>query len=207
MELITKLKKHGIKGAFNSIMQRIFQTQIMKFHYLKNTIDYEFIRQKLEDFDLNVKELTYSDFLLGDKNVFYGKKMEVLKGRFDDPTYKGYGIVENDMLIYSAWISLEKLGLPVKSNYKLNPTEGYLEDDYCHPSYRGQGIHGKMTLYRIAKLYEFGKTEYIIVVLDGNSPAINTQKKLNARDLCCFYAGRIFGIPFVELNKKKYDSR
>jgi hypothetical protein len=207
MDIVSKLKTHGLREIFEAISVRIFHTEKMKFHYLKLTIDYEFIKQKLQNFDLNVKELTYDDFLLGDKSIFYGKKMNVIKQRFEDPTYKGYGIIENDILIYSAWISLEKLGLPIKSNFKLAPTEGYLEDDYCHPSFRGKGIHGKVNLYRLAKLYELGKTECIIIVLDGNTPAIKAQINLGARDLGCFYAIKIFGIPFVALNKKRYDSK
>ncbi|MEI7663502.1 MAG: hypothetical protein WCK34_14940 [Bacteroidota bacterium] len=171
---------------------------------MKSTIEYEFLQQEVRNIDLNIRELTYDDFLLGDKNIFHGKKMEVIKQRFADPTYKGYGIVEDGLLIYSAWISMKKLGLPVKSNYLLESNEGYLEDDYCHPSFRGRGIHGKVNLYRLARLYEFGKTQCIVIILDGNTPAIKAQIKLGAQDLGCFYAGKVFGIPFVALNKKKY---
>lgn len=206
MELVSKLIRYRIHKILEAISIRIFHTEIMKFHYLKISIDYKFILQKLQNFDLNIKELTYDDFLLGDKSIFYGKKLDIIRDRFEDPTYKGYGIIENGILIYSAWISLEKLGLPVKSNFKLAPTEGYLEDDYCHPSFRGKGIHGKVNLYRLSKLYELGKTECVIIVLDGNTPAIKAQLNLGARDLGCFYAFKIFGIPFVALNKKKYDS-
>lgn len=207
MQLISKIKKYGLRGVSWILLKKLFTIEIMKIHYFKIKLNHDLLKMQLKDFDLVVKELTYDDFLLGDKSVFQGKKLEVIKKRFDDPTYKSYGIVENGVLIYSAWISLEKFGLPVKSNIKLKPTEGYLEDDFCHPAFRGQGIHSKMNIYRKVKLCEFGKEDCLITILDGNLPAINTQIKSGANDLGCFYAGNIFGIPFVTLNKIKYDSQ
>jgi len=202
-----KIKKYGASGIIKAVLKKLFKTEFMKFNYLKINLDYNSIQDKLKNFDLNVKELTYEDFLLGDKNEFFGEKLTVIKKRFNDPTYKCYGVVENDVLIYSAWISLQKLGLPVKSNILLSPNQGYFEDDYCHPSYRGQGIHGKMNNYRLLKLHEFGKTECIIVIINTNIPAIKTQINSGARNLGSFVAGKIMGNPFVFLNKKKYDSQ
>ncbi|TLU85992.1 MAG: hypothetical protein FDX30_03050 [Chlorobium sp.] len=143
--------------------------------------------------------------MLGDKTVFNRNKLEIIKKRFKDNTYIAYGIIENDVLIYSTWISLVKLGLPIKSKYILASSEGLLEDSYCHPKARGRGLHGIMNYYRLAKLYELGKKECLAIVLDGNIPAYNVQIKSGFNDLGCFYAGKILGIPFVTLNKKKYD--
>lgn len=206
MKLLAKIKKYGLSTVFKIILKKVFSVEIMKFHYLKIRLDYNLLQEQLKDFDLNVKELSYDDFLLGDKSQFNYKKLQIINNRFEDPTYKAYGVIDNGILIYSAWISLNKLGLPFKSNIKLEDSEGYLEDDFCHPDFRGQGIHSKMNIYRKAKLCEFGKKECIIVVLDGNFPAIQTQIKSGAKDLGSFYAGKIFGIPFVNLNKGKYDS-
>jgi hypothetical protein len=207
MKLLSKIKEYGVAGIAKVTLKKIFKIEIMKFHYLKIKLDSNEIQNQLQDFDLNVKELIYGDFLLGDKSEFYGEKLEIIKNRFEDPAYKAYGIVENEILIYSAWISLKKLGLPIKSNIMLQSTEGYLEDDFCHSSYRGRGIHGKMNMFRLLKLHELGKKECIVVILDGNSIAMKTQIKSGARDLGCFNAGKIFGIPFVALNKSKYDSQ
>lgn len=207
MKFIAKMREYSFNTILQIVLLRIFNTQIMKIHYLKNKIEPDTLSKQFYNLQLNFKELTYEDFLMGDKNVFRDGKLQIIKERFNDSTYKAYGILENDTLIYSAWISLVKLGLPVKSSIKLLPHEGYLEDDYCHPLYRGQGIHSKMLIYRMMKLYEYGKSECIVTVLDGNKPALNSQLKLGARDVGCFYAGKILGIPFVKLNKKKYDSR
>ena len=207
MKLMSKVKRHGVKKWISLVLQKSRIIEIIKFHYLKTIIDPAVLAEELQDFDLDVKELEYHDFLLGDKSVFYGKKLEVMKCRLMDTTYKGYGIIENGVLVYSTWISLEKLGLPFKSDYKLRNTEGYFEDSHCHIDARGRRLHSKMNYYCLAKLLEFGKTEGLCIVIDGNLPAIKTQMRSGARDLGCFYAGKIFGIPFVRLNKKKYDCR
>jgi hypothetical protein len=207
MRLISKLQKYGLRGVFRIILKKVFLIEIMKFHYLKTIINIDVLQQKLKDFDLDVKELEYNDFLLGDNTVFHGKKMEVMKQRFNDLTYKGYGIIEKGVLVYSTWISLEKMGLPFKSNYMLKKTEGYFEDSHCHIVARGRKLHSKMNYYCLAKLYEFGKKEAICIVIDKNFPAIKTQINSEAKDLGSFYAGEFFGIPFVALNKSKYDSQ
>lgn len=207
MDVFAKIKKYGINGILQLVLKKLFKTELMKFNYLKISLDYNSIQDKLKNFDLSVKELTYEDFLLGDKNEFFGEKLRVIKNRFNDPTYKCYGVVAKGVLVYSAWISLQKLGLPIRSNIQLLTNEGYFEDDFCHPSYRGQGIHGKMNSYRLSKLYEFGKTECIIVIVSTNTPAIKTQINSGARNLGSFTAGKICGIPFVLLNKKIYDSQ
>ena len=207
MEFISKLKKYGLIGILKIVLKKGFKTEMLKFNYLKTIINPEVLQQKLKDFDLDVKELEYNDFLLGDKTVFYGRKMDIMKQRFDDPTYKGYGIIEKGVLVYSTWISLEKIGLPFKSSYILKKTEGYFEDSHCHAIARGRKLHSKMNYYCLAKLYEFGKKEAICIVIDGNLPAIKTQANSGARDLGSFYMGKIFKIPFVLLNKKKYDRK
>ncbi|WP_417620215.1 hypothetical protein [Oceanihabitans sediminis] len=205
--LFHKIKKHGIVSIMSLAFRRAFNTYIAKFHYLKMDINYPSIKNEIEDItnDINIKELSYEDFLLGDKSVFIGDKLKSIKKRCLDPSYKAYGIIENNTLIYSTWISLDKLGLPVKSNYNLLPEEGLLEDSYCHPSRRGQGLHSKMNAYRLGKLYELGKTKCLAIVLDGNIYAYKVQMKSGFKDLGCFYAGLFFGIPFCTLKKQKFD--
>jgi hypothetical protein len=207
MEIISKIEKYGLFYIFKILLNKMFKIDIRKYHYLRIKLDRNSLKSQLKDFDLNVKELSYDDFLLGFKDEFYGKKLEIIKNRFKDPTYKAFGLVDNGILIYSAWISLSMLGLPIKSNIFLRPTEGYLEDDFCHPDFRGRGIHGKMNLFRLYKLSEEGKDYCVVVVLHGNSIALNSHLNLGARNLGNFTGGKIFGIPFLLLNKSKYDSK
>ncbi len=208
MTVIEKLKKYGIRGAWNFFCQRIIRTYLIKAHYLRLNIDIDKTNKLLEGFDLDVKELCYEDFLKGDSNVFKGAKMELYKKRFQDSTYKAYGIIENERLIYSTWISLQKMGMVVERRQEyLAPNEGYLEDSYCDPIARGIGLHSRMNNYRIKKIFEAGKNRVIAIVQDGNIPAMKVQLKSGFEEIGYFYHGHIFGIKVNTLKKERFDGK
>lgn len=208
MKIIEKLKKYGIKTAFRYVGRKVFKTEVFKVHYLRLTIDIDNINKKLEGFDLQPKELVYEDFLKGDTTVFNGAKLELYKKRFEDSTYRAYGIFENDKLIYSTWVSLHRLGMNVETSpIYLLENEGYLEDSYCDPIARGRGLHGKMNNYRIKKIYETGRNRVIAIVQDGNIPALKVQAKSGFEVLGAFYHGIIFGRKFNTLKKSKFDDK
>lgn len=199
-------KKNYIVRVYNAFVRRVLKTSLGKMHYLRLIIDLDKVNQQLESFNLPVKELTYEDFLKGNKQVFSGSKLAFIKERLKDPNYKAYGIVENDYLIYSTWVSLRKLGLSVDTKeILLAEDEGLLEDSFCDPIARGRGIHGAMNWWRIRKLYELGKRKVIAIVLDGNTPAMKVQTKCGFKDYGTFYNGYLFGIKVNTLNKEKFD--
>lgn len=203
-----KLKEHGLKGVIKFVASQYLKIEYNKAHYLRLNIDIVKTNQLLEGFDLDVKELTYEDFLKGDPKVFKGAKMEIYKTRCEDPTYKAYGIIENDRLIYSTWVSLHKMGMVVERKQEyLAPNEGYLEDSYCDPVARGRGLHSRMNNYRIKKIYEAGKNRVIAIVQDGNIPAMKVQLKSGFEEIGHFYHGYIFGIKFNTLKKSKFDGK
>jgi len=196
-----------IEYLFKGFLRRVLKIQIGKIHYLRLNIDIDKINKTLNGFDLPVKELTYEDFLKGDKTVFNGEKLDLIKARVEDPYYKAYGIIENGRLIYSTWISLKLLGLPIimKNPIFMDDDEGLLEDSYCDPIARGRGLHGKMNNYRIKKLYELGKRRVIALVLDGNIPALKVQSKCGFEELGTFHCGYLFGRNYSTLKKSKFD--
>ena len=201
-------KKFSFKNAWGFFLHRILHTSIGKMHYLRLNTDIDVVNKKLEGFDLPVKELTYEDFLKGDKTVFHGPKLELVKNRLQDSNYKCYGIIENGKLVYSTWISLERLGLSVNTKpIYLLPYEGLLEDSYCDPIARGRGLHGLMNFYRLKKLYELGKTTVLAMVLDGNTPAMKVQLKSGFEELGTFYNGYLFSIKINTLKKEKFDGK
>jgi len=103
---------------------------------------------------------------------------------------------------------LHKLGLSVDTKpIYLADDEGLLEDSYCAPSARGRGIHGKMNIFRIKKLYEFGKKKVIVIILDGNTPAMKVQLKNGFEDLGTFYNGYFLGFKVNTLKKEKFDGK
>lgn len=203
-----RIKEYTISEIFQYILSKFFKTDWTKIHYLAMRINVEDIKEKLSEFKHDVKELHYDDFLKGDPHVFHGEKMELYKKRCKDPNYIAYGIFEDNKLLYSTWISLKKLGLPIepKPVYLLE-NEGYLEDSYCDPIARGRGFHSSMNNYRIMKLFELGKDVVVVTVKDGNAPALKAQAKSGMVDLGSFYIGHLGGVKFSTLNKQKFDKK
>ena len=207
--MFEKIKKYGFKKAVLlslSVIGDMLGIHVMKMHYLRLNTDIDIVKKQLSGFDLEVRELNYDDFYKGDHNVFNGIKMDLYKDRILDDGYYCYGIFENDKLIYSTWFSVNKLGLPVtKKKYQLQPNEGLLEDSYCFPAARGRGFHSKMNFFRIKKLYELGKNRVIVILLDGNEPAMKVQVKSGFEELGVFYVGSFWGWKFCTLSKDKFD--
>ena len=208
MTVIEKFKKYGLSGVWNYFTHRIINTYLIKAHYLRLNIDPAQLEEKMKNFDLDVKELVYEDFLYGDPNVFKGAKMELYKKRFQDSTYKAYGIIESGRLVYSTWISYHRLGMSIETKpIYLAPNEGYLEDSYCDPIARGRGFHSKMNNYRIQKIFESGRNRVIAVVQDGNIPALKVQSKSGLKEIGTFRHGYVFGIKVNTLKKEQFDGK
>ena len=200
--------KYTVKNVWIFFLHRILHISIGKKHYLRLIINIDVVNKNLEGFNLPVKELTYEDFHKGDKTVFYGKKLQLIKNRLLDDNYKCYGIIEKDRLIYSTWISLKRLGLSVNTKpIYLLPNEGLLEDSYCDPIARGRGLHSLMNYFRIKRLYELGKDRVIAIVLDGNTPAMKVQMKSGFEELGVFYNGYFLGFKVNTLKKEKFDGK
>lgn len=201
------MKQCALCQFIRKVASRVFKTYAYKMHYLVLDTNIDNINQQLQDFDLPVKELEYNDFLLGDSSVFTAHKLDGVARRLNDGVHKAYGIIENGKLIYSTWISLRELSLPVAVLYELAPNEGLLEDSYCNREARGRGLHFKMNLFRISKLYELGKNRVVAIVLNGNTPAFKVQFKSGFREIGTFHCGKILGISFSTLNKSKYEGK
>lgn len=207
MLLVNKLKKYGLSKSLSIFIKKKFNIEIMKFHYLKLKIDIKKLDNLLFNFDLQVKELKIEDFLLGNPDVFNNNKLKLINNRLNDENYRAYGIIENNKLIYSTWVSLKKISLPVISKqYDLLSDEGLLEDSYCDVTARGRGLHTQMNYFRIKRLHEFGKKQIVAIVLDGNDAAFKTQFKSGFTRLGSFYCGKILGVEFCQLKKEKYDN-
>ena len=204
-----KFRKYGIRKTLEIVFRRFLKTGILKFHYLRLDVNEADVENHMRLFDLDdVKELTYEDFLKGDKIVFGNEKLALIKERLSDDNYKAFGIVRQSKLLYSTWISMEYLSLPlIKKRIKLLPNEALLEDSYCSVEARGHGFHSQMNWYRIFQLYAKGKNRILAIVLDGNIPAFKVQSKCGFEDLGAFFVISLFGFNFLTLKKEKYDNK
>ena len=196
----------SIKALLLGGLRRYFHITIYKFHYLAKVIDKKEVEKQIQTASIPATELLFEDFLKGDKDVFDEQKLALYKGRFAGGNYKAYGIIVDGHLVYSSWVSFEKVGMPIETkSVLLNQREGYFEDDYCSKEYRGQGIHTRMIWFRLNELIKHGKNVAIITIMDGNLPAIKPAIKCGFKDMGCFYCGKIFGKKFNTLKKEKYS--
>lgn len=105
-----------------------------------------------------MQHLTLQDFeRYGDIDWFTGKKLEHIKTLLKFPTENTcFGIIQNEQLICSGWLSLYYLDWG--GGRLLLPNKvGYLWDTYTNPALRGNGFHGKLIKYR---LYQLSVKEY-----------------------------------------------
>lgn len=170
-----------------------------------NDINYEKQKSLFESKGLaGVKELDYEDFLKGDKTEFTEKKLKRVKQRLADEGYHAYGIIENNKLLYSCWISLNWLESSNKCiESSLNDNECLLVDAYCAPEGRGHGFHNAMNSYRLMKAYEYGKQRGVVIILSENKPAYKSQIKTGNKVLFKYHVIDLWGKTFTNYFKNK----
>ena len=147
----------------------------------------------------------YEDFLKADKAILTRAKLQSVEKRLNDGNHIAYGIFENSKLVYSTWIAFNEMSLPISKSYPLKEYQGYLEDSYCSIEARGKGYHSIMNMFRIKEIFSRNKTEIIVIVLDGNVPAMKTQLKSGFKNLGYFYCGKVLGFEVSTLKKEQYD--
>lgn len=203
MSILEKIKQYGIRMSVLRLFKKCIRTFGITYEsyiYLVNNLNREFIFDKIKLYDYSdVVELSYSDFLDGDKRVFNEVKLELIKSRLSSSDYSCFGIKKNGLLIYSTWISTKEIVINSNSKYRiaLNQNQALLEDSYCHPDFRGSGLHSKMNLFRIAKILETGRDQVIAIVVKENVPALKTQLKSGFKVHSSIRLIRIFNQEFV----------
>ena len=105
---------------------------------------------------------------------FSDGKIEEMVRACGDKNNKAIGIVKDNLIIAYGWVSLEKMGF---DEVELLSQDGYLWDDYTHPTYRGQGLHGLINNARINYLCSSGKTRALTKVAHYNRASKNGYYK------------------------------
>jgi len=177
---------NSLKRLFKIILRRlgiVFES----YWFMLNRIDQNAIELEMQKYDYSdVKKLDVNDFKILTQGASHKNKINTIEGRLQDGKHICYGIFEGGKLIYSTWISTDKIiyKSPIHKTFPIESTQAILEDSYCHPDYRNKGLHSKMNLFRLKKIADMGLTEAIVVVVVDNIPAVKTQ--LN----CGFYKGK-----------------
>lgn len=212
----SKLQADFKQLGFWGFLKRIFKFFLRKiginvnsYYYMVNRIDAEARWKQFEAAQLSmVKTLEYEDFLKGDKNVFNEHKLSVIRQRFEDEGFKSFGIVENDKLVYSCWISLIKMETSnAFMDGSLDGNEGLLLDAYCSPVARGRGLHGAMNAYRLWQISQHNKNQAVVIVLKENKPAYKSQIKVGFEVAFTYYIATVWGKTFTNYFNKKQKYR
>lgn len=206
-DLKSKLIQYGSFGFIIYILLtflRLFGIHYERYLFLKMPIDLKKNNAVWEKYKLkNIKKLKLDDFKLADPLVFNKPKLDLYKKRFEEGDFHFYGVFEDNILIYSCGLSLKYFNFSgsTKKCYLVND-QAIMIDAYCHPSFRGRGLHGAMNSFRVLKASDFGKTKICVVVYFLNKPAIKSQIKVGYKDSISFYRLKIWGFEFSNFEKK-----
>lgn len=128
--------------------------------------------------DILVKEIFLSDFedpdwvsfMSSNKKLFYKKLKSIAK-------FNTYGAFVNGKLAYTTTIAWDKVLLSDNLVFNNYGPCGFLIDSYCHPNYRGRGIHNYMNQWCLHKIASLGWKKAYVFIYEYNIPALLTQKK------------------------------
>lgn len=209
MSINNKIKQYGLKNSLKRGIKsflRILNVRYDSFWYMTCNINVGELKQKMEEYDYSdVKELSLADFHKGDLSYINEAKLNQIESRLKSNNHWAYGILEDNKLIYSTWVSRSKVNENINTpiSIPLKPNQALLEDSYCHPKFRGLGLHSKMNLFRIKKIHDMGRSEVIAIVVSENTPAIKTQIKSGFNKLKKVSFLTIFGRQFQFEKKVK----
>ena len=205
-------KQYGLVGFIKRIAKFILNKigiNINTYKYMLYDIDPTFCKTMFESFKFSdIKSLIYDDFYKGDKTVFTERKLAVIKQRYADGAYNAYGIVIDEQLVFSCWISLQRFEA---SNAfwteSLGENEVLLMDAYCNPEYRGKGTQRMMCYYRLWKAFEMGKKTAISIVLNENKPSFRSLTKVGFNTAFTYTVFDYWGKTFTNYFNKKQKYR
>lgn len=160
--IYTRYKQYSISGVIIKLFLKLLSKvgiQIDVFYSLVYEISSFDINSVLSQNQIELfRKLSLDDFIkYGDKNWFSDKKINTIFSLLDNENIV-YGIIKDNLIISSGWISLFKYaGFNENFMPSLKPCDAYLWDAYTHPIYRGNHLHKYLIFYRLYRLKELGK--------------------------------------------------
>lgn len=197
----TSLKLYGLKHTLLKLV-KVALSYITTFHWEKcymmtRSLDDDIILPQTE---FKVRELQINDYDQLWKDSFLNeRRQELYKARIDRDDIDGYGVFINGKLAYSTWILYN--GIEINGVICKKEGWGLLLDSYCHPNYRGRGLHNYMNIYRLVMMKQRGMKYGCGIVLSFNTPAIKTQYKCGLTIEKTFYTYRFRGKKYCTLKE------
>lgn len=142
--------------------------------------------------DIEVGELALSDY---DnelwKDFLSEEKRAIYEERFTNGRAKAYGAFVNGALAYATWILYGEVIYSETEILLKQDDCALLLDTYCHPKFRGRGLHNYVNQLCLCKMKERGMKKAYVIILSYNRPAIKTQKKCGLEVEKTFYAWEV----------------
>ncbi|MCK9482158.1 MAG: hypothetical protein M0R38_10420 [Bacteroidia bacterium] len=179
----------------------------MKLYVMQTEIDIDAINSRISllfnSFPYQIMELSYEDFLKGEKSFYTKKKLNKYKKWFKDSNRKAYGVIIDNKLVYSSWVCLDKVEITNKTSLKSYENVGLLQEDYCSIKYRGRGLQKYSILMRVKVVYGKGRDKAIGIVRIDNTPSIKAFENGTFKIVDTIELISLFGKEFVR--KITYD--
>lgn len=138
---------------------------------------------------MDVRLLTMNDFDTPDWSEFMTEsKRTIYRKRFLNPKAKAYGVFINGHLAYSTWILYEEVTYSEAYTLLKDSSCALLLDSYCHPDFRGNGLHNFMNQWCLEEMQRNGVKKAYVIILAYNTPALKTQKKCGLTVERTFYS-------------------
>lgn len=185
-----KIELYGFRAALLRILKRILSLCIgFKWEkcYLMSRELYG-IQAPQERNDIEVRKLKMTDYANSKWKTFLDEeKRMIYESRFQDSTTKAYGAFINGELAYSTWILYGEVVFREKVSLIKSDDCALLLDSYCHPDFRGRGLHNYMNHWCLYEMGNRGIKKGYVIVLSYNRPAIKTQRKCGLQMEKTFY--------------------
>lgn len=174
-----KVALYGIRAvllrAVKSLIHKCLKFTWEKCYLMSRELDE--VQPPEERDDIKVRQLTIADYENDSWYSFFSDKKTIYEKRFRDNQAKAYGAFINGELAYSTWILYGEVVLQEKILLIKSDNCALLLDSYCHPHFRGKGLHNYMNQWSLYTMKRNGMENGYVIVLSYNRPAIKTQRK------------------------------
>lgn len=179
-------KRVAIIIVLKALLQKLFRITWQKCYLMSCPLNDVYLPPARDD--IMVRKLTLSDY---ENELWHNflteKKRTIYKARFNNNRTIAYGAFIGETLAYSTWISYGEVTYSETEVLLKQDDCALLLDTYCHPQFRGCGLHNYMNQWCLYKMKECGARKAYVIVLSYNRPAIKTQKKCGLEVEKTFY--------------------
>lgn len=198
-------KKATVMITVKAILRKLIGVDWREYYLMSRRLEDVGLLRERED--IKVCELTISDY---DnelwKNFLSENERIIYEAQFKNKRAKAYGAFIDSKLAYSTWILYGEIIYSERKILLKQDDCALLLDTYCHPQFRGKGIHNYMNHWCLCEMKRHGSKKAYVIVLSYNRPAIKTQLKCGMQIERTFYRFLLWKKTYCTLNINKIEN-